>query len=215
MLLSTFIISVLMKQYINTKQHYEQIQQGLERELELQLVVELMQDSIRHAGFAPCVGLNQLTTIDGGLQSLSVDKAGTALHIRRMGDAFVLVEPMLNPMELLLPQAGSLDKIDRLLIADCFHAELLPIQRRQSNRLTLRHPLVYSYEPPIYVGEWIDETYVIQGHSTPQLYYKRDKVDALSEVVQGMAIRIKASLVEVVLRVGAGTRGFKTMVRTP
>ena len=62
--LATFILTVLTQFYLSNKRHYIDTQKQLENHLDLQWVRELLSDSIRRAGFTPCVGIRQLRVID-------------------------------------------------------------------------------------------------------------------------------------------------------
>ncbi|WP_019218206.1 PulJ/GspJ family protein, partial [Legionella tunisiensis] len=62
--LASLIIIVLLQHYLNCKRFYLDAEITLEREFELQLVSDLIRDSVRRAGFTPCININHLQSID-------------------------------------------------------------------------------------------------------------------------------------------------------
>ena len=86
LLLASLIITALMNHYINVKQHYFHLQSVMDETMELQLVADFMRDSIRQAGFTPCVSVEHLTTLDqrNGHEHLLAIEVDTVLSIHRM-----------------------------------------------------------------------------------------------------------------------------------
>jgi len=62
--LASLILTLLTQLYLSNKRQYSEAQKLLETNFDLQWVSDLMSDSIRRAGFTPCLGIDQLKTID-------------------------------------------------------------------------------------------------------------------------------------------------------
>jgi Tfp pilus assembly protein PilW len=64
-------MAALIQFYLTSKQHYLQTEKVLEAGFEVQWVMDLLSDSIRRAGFTPCLGLDHLTVVDHRHDGLS------------------------------------------------------------------------------------------------------------------------------------------------
>src|SRR5690242_19280686 len=64
LLLASSIMAMLTQCYLNSKHQYMQAQKILALRFDLQWVSDLLADSIRRAGFTPCLGIEQLTAVD-------------------------------------------------------------------------------------------------------------------------------------------------------
>ena len=81
--------------------------------------------------------------------------------------------------------------------------------------LTLKAPLRFTYEAPVYVGEWVVETFFIKKSA---LYYKNARVDALARCIHDFDVKLSANqdkkLIQLRLTLDGGRVGvLDTMVR--
>ena len=79
--LSCFIIILLQRHYLSVRQQYIYIKSALERNIEVKLASLLLRKSIREAGFTPCLGVENLSTIDDrnhkALRALNITDSGS------------------------------------------------------------------------------------------------------------------------------------------
>ncbi len=231
LLLSSLIMSALVNQYVRAKQHYQHRRTAIEQAFELQLVTDLVRDSIRRAGFTPCSGINHLITVDNrnhheNIPAFSVtEDKHSSLTVNRMNEYFEEVLMQLNPTQLLVTDLHVVNRDRPLLIADCFHAEVHTVSKVKHTDdgqiITLTQPLSFIYQRQIYVGEWIEERYYIhafqQGKSS--LFYQRQHSDELTADVHTMAVQVKQQNNRTLLQIDLGLDHGKlmqveTMVRT-
>jgi len=197
LLLASFTTMALMRHYLNTKQQYHDIQVALEQSIELQWVTDLIRDSVRKAGFTPCSSIDSLTTIDqrSTHQKLVAIDLSSSLRMNRMSEHFDRVLQLVTPMELLTTNHQPLHHNQSIIIADCYHAEVQNIRQVRHSTvgqsITLAQPLAFTYYAPIYVGEWLEETYFIHHHSSRQgtLFYHRHHAEELTTAIHNMSAR--------------------------
>jgi hypothetical protein len=214
--LSSLLMSALMQHYLCIKEQYNHTQQVLEQRLELQIISELIRDSTRAAGFAPCLGVNRLKTKDrrddsSSLAAITLDEKSQALKLARMSENFVVLLKELSATRLLLDGKHVFDARYPILIADCFHAEVHNIAHSEKTRqgvlITLKKPLSFQYSAPVYLGEWIEERFLIeknkQGKSA--LFYHTSQREELTAHVNYFSARLiphqSSSLLQVTLGV--------------
>lgn len=208
--LASSILTVLMQFYLNNKRQYTESQVALETWFDVQWVSGLLSDSIRKAGFTPCLGINQLTTkgLRGeGLNALRSQPQ--SLRISRMSELFAPITAFQSSTELLVANEGSFKERHSLLIADCEHAEVHQIlnveQVVDGVLITLDKPLEFSYDSPVYAGEWLEEQWYIKTNEqgVRALYYKLVHSEELSPLIHSLETKIQSEqgkqLVELVL----------------
>lgn len=230
--LSSFLMTALLQHYIGVKRHYNDVQQRLDQHFELQLVSELIRDSVRMAGFAPCTGIDRLTVRDsrsGQFSPAAITVEGgpfPALKLARMSEHFSVVIKYLSPTRLLLEDNKVYDRRYPVMVADCFHAEVLQIANSQTTGegqlVTLQKPLRFDYRPPFYLGEWLEERFFIgkNREGKPALFYEANDREELTAYITRLAakrITIKSNiLVQVNLGLAKGKSVLiETTVRTP
>ena|SRR3990167_1601560 len=201
--LGTCLLILLVRHYLSTKQHSVDTANVLEQAYDQALISELIRTSIRQAGFTPCAPIRWLTTHDEqGPQHLEAIRLNVgdkrALQISRMSEDFTIIQNTLSTKQLVV-QADSLFKAGtRVLVADCFHAEVKTIQSMQREsklwRLTLKNPLHYTYTPPIYIGEWLQERYFIDKNNKSQnaLFYQLNHPEELSSQINGLSVNLES-----------------------
>ena len=198
--------------------------------MDLELVTELMRDSSRKAGFTPCSGIDHLITLDSRQEAkplVSIDvkpENRSSLGINRMSEHFNTVLKVLSPIELLTTDIELLNQNHPVIIADCYHAEVKKIQhvnhRTGAQAIQFTTPLVFVYQPPIYMGEWLEETYFTASkkHVAKSLFYSLQHAEELTTAVQAMSVNLTThqgrTLAEIILKLASGREvELATMVR--
>jgi len=212
--LSCLIMTVILEHYLNCKRQFIETQDLLERNADLQIISEMIRDSSRLAGFTPCISIDRLNTGVAQLQAIKTDfGARHALVINRMNEHFSEVIQILSPSSLLVNRLTVFDG-HLLLIADCFHAEVLKITAMQPTpaglHIMIERPMIFTYNNPVYIGEWLEEQFFIEKNSRGQLslfYYNRH-ADELTEQINTLSAVSKGSLLEVSL----GVKGKKPLL---
>ena len=197
--LASIIIINLLQFYLINKGQYIAAQKILEQGFDLQWINELLSASIRSAGFTPCLGIGQLSTVDRrhdakNLQAFSVDSPGQLLKINRMGDSFTEILSIKSPTNILVANGKLFKEQHPVLIADCEHAEVHQISSINPLMggflITLARPLKFSYARTSYVGEWLEESWFIKENLNKErsLYYKLFQTEELSSAIHSLNI---------------------------
>lgn len=195
--LSSIIILALIEFYLTTKSQYLKVQEVLDINLDWRWVGELLSDSIRRAGFTPCLGVDQLQAIDMRYSGNSVTGFKIAnlpqqyIQINRMSEFFGEVRHFRSPTQIIVNNSVSIDTKRPIIIADCEHAEIHEIWKVDSlsngNSITLKKPLIYSYSKA-YLGEWLEERWFISknpdGYAT--LHYQLHQSEELSTYIHSL-----------------------------
>lgn len=201
-LLASLLIAVLAQQYLSSKRQYSHLQTLLEQDLELQMINDLLRNSVRRAGFTPCAGLSSLKSFDQrngrtGLAAIdSKVSKGNSLQLNRMSEYFTQAK-LIGQNQLLLHSDLQFEAQQALLIADCYHAEVQRVLSvKKTNKgtiLTLFHNRVFEYVEPIYLGEWIEEDFSIQKNQQggSALFYHQKKNEELSSQIKSMSVELK------------------------
>lgn len=212
MLLSSLIIILLTREYLTVKQHQQRIQQSIDDALDMQHVAGVIRSSILQAGFTPCLGINHLEAIDARnakqpLIAIYTAPVTGALHINRMSSQFEVVTKLLSSTQLSVSPLFGIKPDKPIMVADCYHAEVHNVAQvvTHSNEqiLTLQNPLLFNYEMPVYIGEWINEVFFIHkgARGALSLYYKGAHTDELSSTIKAMTINILTRMDHVFLTV--------------
>ena len=217
--LACLIMTALMNHYLCTKSHYDHLQTALDEAMELQLAVDIMRDSIRQAGFTPCMSVDQLTTLDhrdGNQHLMAINRVETELQINRMSAYFDLLKSMSTSTQLWVTHEKTLHIAQSIIIADCYHAEVHRVMDvRQivgGQIITLDNPLAFTYQSPVYVGEWLQERFFVPSQGG--LSYHRHHTEQLTPLVKRISIHVNKALVQVKLGLSdARTLALDTKVR--
>lgn len=193
-------MTALMQCYLNSKNQYLHAQKVLATRFDLQWVSDLLIDSVRRAGFTPCLGIDNLHAIDRrkGLQTVSSLKIENQprqfIQINRMNEWFVPVLRIISPTQILVPRTVAFNEKRPLLISDCEHAEihqLANIDTLPHNYLiTLAKPMLFSYESPTYCGEWLEEQWIIKKNPMGKdaLYYHGAQTEELTTHIHSLLV---------------------------
>ena len=228
--LSSFIMMTLMQHYLTTKKQYHHLQTTLEERIDLQLVTEIMRNSIRKAGFTPCLSIDDLISLDqrNSPQNLAAIEVPTesnpTLQINRMNENFDTVLDVESPMQLLMTSLQTRHRYHSILIADCYHAEVQQVSERvhagSTQRIKLSKPLAFEYHDPIYVGEWVEERYFVRKdkNGKASLFYQHHHPEELTTAVHALSAQLKLNngrkIVDIQLGLdNAPTLLLETMVR--
>jgi len=188
--ISTLLILILTQHLLSVSRQYHQIHATLDQAMELQWVFDVIRDRVHHAGFTPCRRLDHLIVADtrDSPESLLPIEVETGEHIklnlRKMNEAVLTQVIIQTNVVFFINQSVRLHVGRPILIADCMHAEVHDIDSIQPTRggklVTLKKPLVFDYEPEVYVGEWMSEAfYFKQG-----LFYKQHRADKLTSQIK-------------------------------
>lgn len=151
--LTSVIITTLFQLYLGSKRQYVEIEKILTTRFDLQWVSDLLSDSIRRAGFTPCLGIDRLQVIDrrnhqNKIQALQIgNQPNQFIQVNRMNEHFTKIVKIQGATRILVQNPVSFHKKRPVLIADCEHAEvqeLLEIEQQAENSLiTLNKPLFF------------------------------------------------------------------------
>ena len=200
--LSSFIMIILMSQYLIAKKQYHHLQTNLEQRIDLQLVSEFMRESIRNAGFTPCLSIDSLVSVDlrdKPKPLVAIDLSADhheQFGINRMSGQFDSLLEIENPMQLFITATEPLYPNESILIADCYHAEVQALREvvhlSHNQRIRLSKPLAFRYQEPIYVGPWLEERYFIRRDKVgrPSLFFKAQRAEELTSAVHSLSVQL-------------------------
>ncbi|MBA2656321.1 MAG: prepilin-type N-terminal cleavage/methylation domain-containing protein [Tatlockia sp.] len=198
----SLLVTLVMQQYLVSKRQYLKMQNLLEQNLELHLVTGMIRNAIHSAGFTPCQGLSALESMDRRncklkLAPLKILKGNLkGFKLSKMDESFTKLEQQLGPRELLIKSKIHYDTKQTILIADCYHAETQEIiSTKTTSRgqvLTIKAPLAFNYLAPVYLGKWVEETFLIKKNKQNKfsLFYESQQAEELSSLVDDMFINI-------------------------
>lgn len=215
--IGAFLLTGLVSTYTQSRLHYQQNQIWVDQQMELLWVNQLLVNAIHQAGFTPCARLNQLKTAAGIKAIETLGMNGSGLKLARMSETFTQVRSIEAAQRLHLGEPGHFKVSRPILVADCWHAEvqgLAAVEKKGGEQiLTLRNPLVFNYQQPVYVGEWLEESWFVKASSATQsvLYYQRDKPEPLSSLLNYFTVNLKRNRLEFSLGSSA-EQSINTMV---
>jgi len=198
--ISTLLILILTQHLLAMSRQHHHVHAALDQAMELQWVLDVMRDKVHHAGFTPCRRLDHLITIDTrehpeSLLPIEIDQDDSSkLYLRKMNEA-VFTQASIKSNAVLfinkLDKFVSLNPDRPVLIADCTHAEVHDVASIEPTRggrlVTLKTPLVFDYEPEVYVGEWMSESFYFKK----ALFYKQHRADKLTSQIQQIQFELK------------------------
>ncbi|OEH47914.1 hypothetical protein lpari_01102 [Legionella parisiensis] len=156
-LISLFLTSLIMISlihlYLGSKRQYLETEKILETHFDLRWVSDLLSDSIRRAGFTPCLGIDHLQVIDrrnhqNRIRALQTrNQPNQFIQINRMNEHFAKIIKIQGATKIVIQDPVIFHKKRPVLIADCKHAEvqeLFEMERQNNNLLiTLNRPLFF------------------------------------------------------------------------
>jgi hypothetical protein len=218
--LSSLIITILMQFYLSSKHQYSEAQEILATSFDVRWVRDLMSDSIRRAGFTPCLGIDQLTVEDrryngAAIHALSVkNQPQQLIQINRMNEHFAKVLAIQSSTQIVASQTVVFNEKRPLLIADCEHAEVHQIFSIQpyADRVlvTLDKPLQFTYTSSTYIGEFLEERWFIKKNSEGKetLHYQLTQTEEITPLIHSLKIHIQnlheKTFIEVIMGLAEG-----------
>lgn len=194
--LATIIMTTLMQLYVLCKRQYTETQALLSEKLDIQWVGALLTDSIRRAGFTPCLGIDQLIVEDRRANKrviagfYSQNQPQPLIKVQRMQEQFAILLRIQNRQQIVVQKGVDFNDKRPIVIADCMHAEIHSIERIDKQLdgvvITLKEPLVFDYVKSVAVGEWLEEVWFIKKKTTNNsaLYYQLIQAEELTPLVR-------------------------------
>ncbi len=200
--LALFMSAILLQFYVANKRRYVQLEEELTEQLELRWVTALITNSIRRAGFTPCLNLEQLLFEDEDTPSTkiaAITVEAQQLNVRRMNDAFSELIYSSSTQHIIVPKEQHWKIGQKVLIADCVHAEIQKIaaisRDNDKELLIFDKALRFTYSKHSYVGGWINESWFINT-KTGTLYYKDQHVEEISPHIHQVNFSRNQGLIE-------------------
>ncbi len=190
LLVSSVVVAILMHGVLLIQRQTEAIAQQMHRVEEEAWIVSFLQTRFHQAGFTPCRRLDELKPVDTREERESLHSveliSPNQLTLRHMSGEFETVRLTVDA-ETLFVSNMTLNKAYPVLVSDCRHAEIHSIEdirvTNEGVRIILKRPLLYQYDVPFYVGEWISESFFIKHH---RLFYQHHHVDELTPMIHNM-----------------------------
>ena len=171
----SLIILDLMQQYSNVYRQNKILEKRLLQSLDLQLVSELIRNSLREAGFTPCGNLDKLEKVgDSDLETIQIST--NAIEITRMGSDYHEFSSINDAMQFL----DKFSPNKKYLLTDCYHVALFENDFKDKGFEYIQN----NYVSPIYVGEFIHEKYWIKELNS--LYYKFKHSERVTDNIKGI-----------------------------
>ncbi len=221
--LASIILTALIQFYLSNKRQYLAAEAILTERFDLQWVSDLLSNSIKRAGFTPCLGVDQLDVVDRRffgrkVSSLKISNQPQQLiQVNRMSEQFTKLIRVQSPTELIISNSAPINEHHPLLIANCEHAEIheiLSIDNMGTRSLiTLTKPLMFTYGASTYLGEWLEERWFIKrnGKGVDALYYQLHSAEELTSLIHSLYIKETYNQAQRYLNIILGLEQKKTL----
>lgn len=207
--LGSLLITIMLQAYVNYRRDYENLQQTLAREFDLQMIVHLLRNSIQYAGYLPCPATSPLDIIDrrnnnAFYNPLMINK-DKHLFVGR-ADKGVYALPLSAGDKLFFIPTLALKPAAPVLISDCRHAEIHTVkkvlQKHNGTLIDLEAPLHFSYPDKTYITQWVEEEYFLANNSrnSPGFYYRQHHKEELSDHISQWDVSIHKNRAIVLLQ---------------
>lgn len=216
LLLSSCVVMLLLHQMIVTKKQEMMTTDVLAKAYDLNMISELMKNSIRQAGYTPCAVIEKLdhrdhVHADERLRAFTLNPEGhDALTVNSMTQPIARVEALVSQSEIRIQGRHHFSPDDLVMIADCFHAEVVRLKTVKfawgESFLTLNTALSFSYTNPFYVGIWESQHFFMKKNAEGlrRLYFQQKHAEVLSEWIDGMTVSQvmlkKARLIQIIFQ---------------
>ncbi|MCW8400230.1 prepilin cleavage protein [Legionella sp. PATHC038] len=199
--LTSLIVTMLFQLYLGSKRQYIEIEKVLTTRFDLQWVSDLLSDSIRRAGFTPCLGIDRLQVIDRRthqkkIQALHISNRPVQfIQVNRMNEYFSKIIKIQGATRILVQNPVRFHKNRPVLIADCEHAEVQQLfdieQQTDSSLITLNKPLFFSYNGSVYIGEFLEEKWFIKKNAkgTDALHYQLVQTEEVTPLIHFLHVQ--------------------------
>jgi len=195
--ISTLLILILTQHLLSVSRQHHQVHATLDQAMELQWVFDVIRDRVHHAGFTPCRRLDHLVSIDTrdvpeSLMPIELDQEHHAkLYLRKMNEAAITQASIKTNTVFFMNKSVSLKPDRPIIIADCTHAEVHDVERIEPTRgghlVYLKKPLVFDYEPQVYVAEWMVEAFYFKK----ALFYQQHRADKLTSHIKSIFFELE------------------------
>ncbi|QMT60684.1 PilW family protein [Legionella sp. PC997] len=221
--LASLIMTVLIQLFLESKHQYLETEQVLAIRFDLQWVSDLLSDSIRRAGFTPCLGIERLQTIDRRTHQNKIKALHVGNHpeqliqVNRMSEYFAKIIKIESRTKIWVKNSVVFHKKRPLIIADCEHAEiheLLDIESQSEHSLiVLKKPLFFTYNTSTYVGEYLEEKWFIKNntHHKDTLHYKLIHTEEITPLIHYIHTRKRTIKEKKFLEISMGLEENKTL----
>ncbi len=228
--LASVIMTALIQLYLGSKRQYLETEKLLAIRFDLQWVSDLLSDSIRRAGYTPCLGIDRLQIIDrrnhqGRIHALQVgNHPNQFIQVNRMNEHFAKIVKIQSPTRILVQNSVVFHKKRPILIADCEHAEIQEIfdmeQQTKNSLIILNKPLFFSYAPSTYIGEYLEEKWFIKKNANHEdtLHYRLAHTEEVTPLIHFMHTRNRSvkdkQFLEIIMGLDENkTHDLRVMVR--
>ena len=202
LMLSSLILIALGQYMGSIKNQATHINDLFSEYADLRRITSMLRESTWQAGFTPCLNIDRLISLDRRTVSVALHALNLhdGININRMRPRFSQIISFDDPQSFTLQQSAGIMPGHAVIIADCVHAEVqsvLSIQKTISGvRVRVKNALAFTYKPPVYVGEWLEERFFVQktsGHNSA-LFYESRHVDRLTDRVRALTAKIQLPL---------------------
>ena len=195
LMLSSLILIMLGRYAILIQNQATHINNLFAEDIELRRVTDMLRTSIWQAGFTPCLNVDRLISIDQRKSPTFVHAIDfiDGININRMNPRFSEIISWDDRQTITLDKHTKIMLDHAVIIADCEHAEVQSISSiypgKNGTKLRLERASAFTYTPPVYVGEWIEERFFVQKKSgkVSALFYKWHHVDRLTDLVHALS----------------------------
>jgi hypothetical protein len=214
--LSSLIAACAFNYYLKTKSNYFYWIERLMHKQEQILVASFFRTEIRKSGFSPCRNLSNIqvydtaknSTIDvGKLIRLSNDNDlpniivkyskpnSHVLSIKAMDFKYNQVLSNVDAYTIKVSKDYILKPSDKILIADCFHAEINQVRNIKLNSshqlVSMYYPLIHDFNDKTYIGSFFQSYLYIRKNPNNEwaLYYKTNVSEEISSNINMLFAR--------------------------
>ncbi len=171
--LGSLLASLALHQFFSVKKQFQYLSHTLHCNMNESLSIDLLRDTIFHAGFTPYGSIQQLqplNTIDArpktAIEPLSSPLRG--FITRRMDSNYVPLT-RIHTNTIVVPASLAIQKNETLIICNWCCYQLLPVKnihrRNNSLYIDLQQPIHSIFHANSFVGRWIEERYELKHRS--------------------------------------------------
>jgi hypothetical protein len=199
--LTSIIMTALVQFYMGCKGQYNETEKVLALQFDLQWVSDLLSDSVRRAGFTPCLSLDRLKIYPQTIPALQIGNQFIQVH--RMEEHFAQIIRVQSPTQIRVESSLLVHENRPVLIADCMHAELNELssiqQQTEGLLLTLKKPLIFSYNQSAYVGEYLEERWFVKKNKKGEhtLHFQSIQKEELTPLIHSLHAQKNGSFLEI------------------
>lgn len=196
--LASIIMTLIINIYLDSKCQYIEAEKILATEFDVQWVTDLLSDSIRRAGFTPCLGIDQLQIVDRRssqklIHALQFENEPRQLiQVTRMNEYFSKIIQVKDRTKISITHSKVFHAKHPVLIADCKHAEIHDLisieQQLNETIITLSKPLIFSYDTSAYIGEFLEEYWFIKKNAKGDdtLHYRLFQTEEVTPLIHSL-----------------------------